>query len=122
MKKIIATIVAFTPVMALAQATAPINNVNDLAKKATDLGNLFTYLLIAAAVIFIIWHVVIYLVKGGSDEEARKKAGSSILWGIVGLFVILSIWGLVNILKNTLNTTPVQQQIPQINTNLPPVQ
>ena len=114
MKKIIAIALAFTPFVALAQTSTSINNVNNLADKLVSLGNMFTYLLIAAAVIFIIWHVVIYLIKGGSDEEARGKASSSILWGVVGLFIILSIWGLVNILMNTFRTTPVAQQIPQV--------
>lgn len=111
MKKIIATIVAFTPVMAFAQTT--IKNVNDVATRLRDLGNLFTYLLIAAAVIFIIWNVVVYLIKG-SEEDARKKAASSILWGVVGLFIILSIWGLVNILMNTFHTETGNNQIPQV--------
>ncbi len=113
MKKIIASIVAFSPLMALAQVTTNITDVNSLATKLRDLGNLFTYLLIAAAVIFIIWNVVFYLIKGG-EEDARKKASSSILWGVVGLFIILSIWGLVNILMNTFRTQTGNTQIPQV--------
>ncbi len=114
MKKIIAaSIVAFAPALAFAQ-TAQITDVNSLSNKLINLGNLFTYLLIAAAVIFIIWNIVIYLIKGGSDEEARKKASSSILWGIVGLFIILSIWGLVNILINTFSTRAPDTRIPQV--------
>jgi len=124
MKKIIALVAVFSPVIAFAQTSA-ITDVNSLSNKLIGLGNLFTYLLIAAAVIFIIWNVVIYLIKGGSDEEARKKASSSILWGIVGLFVILSIWGLVNILMNTFRTTAPNNTIPQVqnvnNGNIPTV-
>ena len=112
MKKIIATIVAFMPVVAFAQTSA-ITDVNSLSNRLIGLGNMFTYLLIAAAVIFIIWNVVIYLIKGG-EEGARTKAGQSILWGVVGLFVILSIWGLVNILLNTFRTTPPTNSIPQV--------
>ena len=114
MKKIIAFALAFAPMAAMAQISGNINSVNSLAERLINIGNLFTYLLIAAAVIFIIWHVVVYLIKGGSDEEARGKASSSILWGVVGLFIILSIWGLVNILMNTFRTTPTTQQIPQV--------
>ena len=113
MKKIIASIVAFSPVVAFAQTTAPITDANTLSNKLINLGNMFTYLLIAAAVIFIIWNVVIYLIKGG-EEGARSKAAMSILWGIVGLFVILSIWGLVNILLNTFSTRPPNNAISQV--------
>ena len=50
------------------------------------------------------------------DPESRGTIGKAIIWGIVGLFVILSIWGLVAILSNTFrtNTTAPTSQYPQI--------
>ncbi|MDE2172897.1 MAG: hypothetical protein KGJ33_03060 [Patescibacteria group bacterium] len=106
MKKILVSALSFAlPAVAFAQVNAgPIVDANTLAARLIALGNLFTYILITIAVLYIIWHIVIYLIKGGSDEETRKKAGSSILWGIIGLFLILSVWGLVNILANTFKT------------------
>lgn len=77
-------------------------DVNSVARKATDLGNLAIQLAIYLAVIWIIVSVVRYLIAGG--EDGRKKMGESILWGIVGLFVILSIWGFVYILRRTFQT------------------
>lgn len=111
MKKIIASIVSFAPALALAQ-TAPITDVNSLSTKLINLGNLFTYLLMAAAVIFIIWNIVKYLIAGG--EEDRSAALKNFIWGIVGLFLIISIWGIVNILLNTFRTTPPPTTIPQV--------
>ncbi len=113
MKKIIAIVFAFTPVVAFAQLTQ-ITDANTLFERLIGLGNMFTYLLIAAAVIFIIYNVVVYFIKGNAESEARGKAAGSILYGIVGLFVILSIWGLVNILVNTFNTRPTNIPIPQV--------
>src|SRR6185369_5264186 len=89
-----------------------ITDVNSLTNKFTNLGNTAIQILIAFAVIWIIYNVVRYLIMGGEDPEKRKAAGSAILWGIVGLFVILSIWGLVRILTNTFRTdttAPVNQ-------------
>lgn len=111
MKKIIAIVIAAMPALALAQ-TAPITDVNSLSSKLINIGNLFTYLLIALAVIYIIWNVVMYMIKPGEDD--RKVAGKAILYGIVGLFVILSIWGLVNILVGTFRTVPVQSGVPRV--------
>jgi len=108
MKKIIAVTLTFAPIVAFAQNK--INDVNELSNRAVQIGNLFTGLLISLAVIFIIWNVVMYLIKSG-DEEARSKAGKSILSGIVGLFIILSIWGLVNILTNSFSTTNTVQEV-----------
>lgn len=101
MKKIIAAIAVSVPVLASAQQ---ITDVNTLTNKLTNLGNTFIQILIAFAVIYIIYNVVRFLIVGADNEEKRKSARSAILWGIVGLFVILSIWGLVRILTNTFRT------------------
>lgn len=103
MKKIIAGIIAFAPSLALAQ-TAPITDVNGLTAKLTSLGNTLIGVLIAFAVIWIIFNVVRFIMKADSPED-RKPIQGAILWGIVGLFVILSIWGLVRILTNTFRTS-----------------
>lgn len=113
MKKLIAVVVAVTPAFAFAQ-TQPITDINSLAYRLTNLGNTFIQILIALAVIWIIYNVVRYIIKADSDD--RKPIGQAILWGIVGLFVILSVWGLVRILKNTFGTNtngPTQDEIPQ---------
>lgn len=112
MKKIFAIVALVIPGMASAQALAPITNVNNLSTRILGIGNTVTYLLVALAVIYIVWNVVQYLIKPAGDE--RKGAGMNILWGIVGLFVIVSIWGLVNILTNTFKTTPTNQAIPNL--------
>ncbi|HEY4503624.1 MAG TPA: hypothetical protein VJJ28_00745 [Candidatus Paceibacterota bacterium] len=106
MKKIIAFIIASSPLLALAQA--PLQNIDDVAGKATNIGNLVIALAISLAVVWIIINVVIYLVAGG-DVEKRKEGGMRILFGVIGLFVILSIWGLVAILRSSFRT---QDQAP----------
>ena len=118
MKKIIALIAIIAPATAFAQSGAltTITNVNDLSSRILGIGNTVTYILVAAAVIFIVWNIVRYLI-GGSDPAAKSAAGYNILWGIVGLFVIVSIWGLVNILTNTFKTTPTTQPIPNFSNN-----
>ncbi len=100
MKKIFALLVALLPVSAFAQ---PLNDINNVASKLTNIGNTVVVLLISFSVIWIIVNVVRYLIAGG--DEDRKKGGMAILWGVVGLFVILSVWGLVAILKNSFQTT-----------------
>ena len=115
MKRIIATAAAFAPILAFAQ-TAPVTDVNSLSLKLQDIGNLVIYILIALAVIFVVWNVVMTLIKAGNQEE---KAGhmKNIGWGILGLAIVLSIWGLVAILTNTFRTTPTTAPIPNLNPN-----
>ena len=49
----------------------------------------------------ILWGVFLYVTKGG-DEEKRKEGQRFIAYGILALFVMVSIWGLVNVLDRTL--------------------
>jgi len=44
--------------------------------------------------------VVQYITAGG-DEEKRKAGRNTMLYGIIGLFVMVAVWGLVNVLIST---------------------
>lgn len=55
--------------------------------------------LVALGVVYFVWGVVQYMI--GGDEEAKKKGRSRIIYGIIGLAVIVSVWGLVNIIVTT---------------------
>ncbi len=112
MKKLLSLIIAFVPMLALAQTTV-ITDANSLTRKLIDIGNVAIYVLISIAVIWIIFRSVQFIME--SDSDKRKEHRASIIWGIVGLAIILSIWGLVNIFTNTFRTTPPTTTIPQIN-------
>lgn len=77
-----------------------LKDINSVAKKATSIGNLAIELSISLAVIWIIVGVVRYFIMGKEGED-RKAAGMNILYGVIGLFVILSIWGFVWLFTNT---------------------
>ena len=64
-------------------------------------------LLFAFAVIFFLYGIVKYI-SSNDDEENRKKSKNIMIYGIIGLFVMVSFWGIVNILINTfeLDTSP----------------
>ena len=84
---------------------APVNNLSQLALRLSTIGNVIIYLLIALGFIYIIWNIVQYFIKGKEGDESRHEAGMHIFWGIVGLAIIFSIWGLVNILIQTFGTS-----------------
>jgi uncharacterized membrane protein YuzA (DUF378 family) len=89
-----------------------IGNVNDLFSRVASIANALVYILVGFAVLYIIYSIVMYFIKSGEGDENRHKAGMQIFYGIVGLFVIVSVWGLVNILLNTFgtdNTAPTER-------------
>ncbi len=99
MKKLITLALTLLPTIALAQ---PLTDINSIAAKATNIGTLVVTLVVAFAVIWIIVNIVKYIIAGGEDE--RKAGRMNVLWGVIGLFLIFSIWGLVNILRKSFQT------------------
>ena len=70
-------------------------------------------LLFSLAVAGFIWGVIQYFLNP-ENEENRKKGKSYMLWGIISLFVMISMWGLVAVVGNTFGIGTV---IPQLKTN-----
>ncbi len=56
-------------------------------------------LLMAGAVAYVIYGAFQMI----SSEEKRQSGRDTIVYGVIGLFVMVSVWGLVNILSSTFN-------------------
>ena len=69
-------------------------------------------IIIVLGVVYFIWGVVQYVIS--SDEEAKKSGKNRMIYGIIGLVVIVGLWGLVNMVASTfgLNNTNVNVTAP----------
>jgi hypothetical protein len=56
-------------------------------------------ILIGAAVLVFVWGVLKYLFS--KDAKSKSEGTTFILWGIISLFVMVALWGLVNILQSS---------------------
>ncbi len=92
--KVIAGSLLVLPLLASAQNATYISNLITQAKNLLDQLVVF---LIAFAVVWFIWNVIRFTMA--SDEDKKASARSQMIWGIVALAVIVSIWGLVAILQ-----------------------
>ena len=54
-------------------------------------------LLIGLTVVFFLWGLLKY-VGSGADEKTREEGKNVMVYGVVSLFVIVSVWGLINFL------------------------
>ena len=61
-----------------------------------------TPIVVALALIFFFYGLTKYILNA-SDEEKKKEGRSIMIWGIIALFVIVSVWGLVRVIGNTFN-------------------
>lgn len=103
MKKLAYTALAFaTPLLVAAQQR--VDSIQDAGNWFTDLiTNVAVPVIFALAFIVFIWGVFMYFIAGGHDEERRKKGRELMMYGIIGFFVMVSVWGLVNILVGSVD-------------------
>jgi hypothetical protein len=55
-------------------------------------------LIAAIAFLFFIWGMVKYFIIGATNESSRESGSRLAIWGIATFVVIVSAWGLVNML------------------------
>ncbi len=60
-------------------------------------------LVFAIAFIVFLWGVFRYFIAGADNPEKRDSGRQFVVYGIVGFFLMLSVWGLVNLLMGTFN-------------------
>lgn len=60
----------------------------------------------ALAFAAFIWGVVNYFFIHGDEEKKREEGKQFVLWGIVGMVVLFSVWGFVSIMLSTLGIAP----------------
>jgi hypothetical protein len=90
--------IAVQPLIASAQTFNPAYPLSVTTGIMTVLEFLFP-LLLALAVLYFIWGVVVFIAQAG-DEKARTEGKQRMVWGIGGLFIIVSVWGLVALLQS----------------------
>lgn len=94
-------------------AAAQVDSLQDLGSFIIDLiNNVAVPLVFAIAFIVFIWGVFMYFIAGGHDEEKQSQGKSLMLWGLIGFFIMVSVWGLVNILTGTLNLDNQEVDLP----------
>ena len=102
----------FLPALALAQSSGTIDSGQELAQFVIDfINNILVPLVFALAFIIFIFGVFQYFIAGAANEEKRDKGRSFMIYGIIGFFVMVSVWGLVHILTGTIrldNGVPTQ--------------
>ncbi|PCI29650.1 hypothetical protein COB55_01765 [Candidatus Wolfebacteria bacterium] len=111
MKKFIITLSALAlPLVASAQ----LNNVSLLVAGIDSIFDLLVPIAFTAAVVFFFWGLALYISAQGSEDKQDRGKGI-MTWGIVAIFIMSSIWGIVNFIGNALGLSEVPAaNVPQI--------
>jgi hypothetical protein len=65
-----------------------------------EFGNIVELLLpitITIAVLYFFWGLAQFILNSGSDD-AKAEGRNKMIWGVIALFVIVSVWGIINFL------------------------
>lgn len=65
-----------------------------------DILNIGVVLAIALSIVVFFYGIVIYIAQSG-DEGKRKEGVQYIFYGIIGIFVMVSVWAIVGLLTGT---------------------
>jgi len=97
MKKVIIAALAFAPVIASAQA---LGNIETLLRSVGRLIDVALPIVVALGLLAFFWGLVKFIFGG---DEAKDEGKSLMIWGLVALFVMVSVWGLVRFIGNALS-------------------
>lgn len=114
----IVCLVSFTPLFASAASFSfgvswgsgagggCIGGICDVAKNILNIinGILVPIIFALAFIVFLYGVAKAYIFSGGS-EEGVKQGHRLILWGLIGFVVMISLWGLVNVVATTFGLT-----------------
>lgn len=66
-----------------------------------ELLNPLILLMFAVATLSFLWGLFKY-VKGAYSDQDQDQGKSNIIWGIVGMVIMISVYGIINLIKTTI--------------------
>jgi len=96
---------ALLPLLASAQT------LNETLLFVSTLLNGVIGLFITLAIVVFFWGLIKYL--WSIDSENAQEGIKIMFWGIVAVFVMVSIWGIIKLLQNSLRVTSIDPIVPR---------
>lgn len=107
---------ACVPGSALAPTGSP-SDFKDFVCYVNNFIGLLTPLLVAVSLLVFFWGIARFILASG-DEKKVEEGKKLLIWGTIGLFVVTSLWGILQILSGSLfGASPIG--IPLLPTNTP---
>jgi hypothetical protein len=118
MKKILSSLtLSLLPAIAFAQSTGTINfsNIRGAINQVGELINILLPIVVALALLFFFWGLAKFILASG-DEDAKDEGKRIMIWGVIALFVMASVWGLVAFVGNLVGVDQGQalRQVPGV--------
>jgi len=69
--------------------------------------------LFALALAYFFFGLIKFLVNKGKDENSVTQGKSHMVWGIIGMFIMVSVFGIMNLITGTIGADINPEQIEQ---------
>lgn len=99
MKKAVIIASALMPTLAFAQN---LSNLNTLLSSIGNLVELALPIVVGLALLGFFWGLVKFIFAAGSEVD-KDKGKNLMIYSIIALFVMVSVWGLVRFIGNAFN-------------------
>lgn len=94
------------PTVALAQ----VNDAFDVTFLIYDWIERLSFLFMAGALALFVWGLVKFIYNA-ADTKAHEEGKQLIVWGVIAFFVLVSLWGLVRFLSDSLSLGNVSDPV-----------
>ena len=81
-----------------------------------DFGNIINAaipVVLALAVLYFFWGLAQYVLNS-ANEDKKEEGRNIMIWGIIALFVMVSVWGLIRMLQTTFGVGGQTPIIPEV--------
>lgn len=93
------------PMYAFAAASMTVGEL--ITKITEDILNPLIIMMFAIATLIFGWGVVQYILGGAQSGDKTQKAKTIMIYGIIGMFIMASAWGIVSLLCNFFSTASI---------------
>ncbi len=101
-RSLFGTVTLLVPSLAFAQTANNLGGLNRVFLSATDfISSTLLPLVFALAVFVFCYGIFRYFIAGADNQEARESGKALMVWGVLGLVLIVAIWGVVNFILDS---------------------
>ena len=97
---------------------AAFNGISDFLSSFGGLLNTITKIVFALGFLYFFWGVGQFILHS-NDQKAREDGKKRMAWGVVALFVMFSIYGILYFLGETIGFTPASSSYNNVRSLLP---
>jgi len=84
-------------------ASAQLSGTEDLVLSVMNIVELLIVLVAALALLVFMFGLMKFIFKVGGDEGAIEQGRNLMKWGLIALFVMMSVWGIIRFFQDELD-------------------